>query len=447
MSATKKIVEMANSKGTVLRESNLAELLADSKVRDCTQWKDIGLELNLSKSCLDCIERDQSYRTKDCIREMLYTWLTQTEDPTLEDLYAAIKKVKDRKARQNRKTHREQAKDDGKMAVDAIDEVKRGINTWQKRNETLYSDLTALIDEATDEQKWTFELKKWDRENEEWKQGGIARRRNEILNDIRLQNYLKAAFIAGFLKKLGFEGLFKPLEQQLVVECKLRQELADIDIKRTKVLIPRYKIVKQHRKQLEQLHTEIDQTHKLLNYRLTQHKEIITNLDHLGKNLSRLKNDLRSLQDKVDKCQKTKADCSGLCTKEEQYSKKMKQDLHEYQQSIDANLVEMTRKASEYLKILARVIEVLKGTSVGAVAGAGLGAGTGAAIGTIVPGFGTLIGAGIGALVGASAGALIGTGVGLHKMLKRMEEEQSQYRTTLQRTSDASTKLKEVLES
>ena len=44
-------------------------------VKDVTNWKDLGLQLDLEESTLALITSQYSVNAKDCRREMLSTWL------------------------------------------------------------------------------------------------------------------------------------------------------------------------------------------------------------------------------------------------------------------------------------------------------------------------------------------------------------------------------------
>ena len=123
----------------ILSEKDLKDILNDSTVQNCNMWKEVGLNLGLKSSKLEKIKRDYSC-TDDHKREMIYTWLKETEQPTMDDLYKAIERIR-------RKTRREEAKDDGQKVLCAIDKLQRIILQWEGRNKTLEQDLDDIIEE------------------------------------------------------------------------------------------------------------------------------------------------------------------------------------------------------------------------------------------------------------------------------------------------------------
>ena len=73
-----------------LTVNNLSEVL--SAVLDKrSQWKYIGLSLNITSGTLDAIERDCHYQSKDRLRDVLKEWLKQSEpQPTWDALQEAL---------------------------------------------------------------------------------------------------------------------------------------------------------------------------------------------------------------------------------------------------------------------------------------------------------------------------------------------------------------------
>ena len=113
-----------------MKPSDLRMLLNDPEVQNIVLWKRVGLELDLTKSCLDRIGMDNR-DTDTCIQEMLQIWLLRANDPTLEDLHEAIKTIRDRNARKGTMV---QAKNDGKRIQDAIQVLAESIDKCESRD-------------------------------------------------------------------------------------------------------------------------------------------------------------------------------------------------------------------------------------------------------------------------------------------------------------------------
>ena len=57
------------------------------------EWKDIGINVDLSAGELNIIKRDNHYQTKDCCREMLNKWLQVDLNASWKKLHSALKKA------------------------------------------------------------------------------------------------------------------------------------------------------------------------------------------------------------------------------------------------------------------------------------------------------------------------------------------------------------------
>ena len=58
---------------------------------NATQWEEIGIRLKLPPGTLDEIEKDNRGRSRDCLQEMLVTWLRYDKTATLEKYKRALR--------------------------------------------------------------------------------------------------------------------------------------------------------------------------------------------------------------------------------------------------------------------------------------------------------------------------------------------------------------------
>ena len=63
------------------------------KRKHAADWKDIGIELDLSLSALDIIERDHPLRSEESFIAMINLWIQSTSDATWKALEVALTNI------------------------------------------------------------------------------------------------------------------------------------------------------------------------------------------------------------------------------------------------------------------------------------------------------------------------------------------------------------------
>ena len=269
---------MAESKARarkVLTVADLDRILRNDIVKECTNWKDVGIQLDLKSSSLDKIKHDKK---EDCMKDMLRMWLATSEEPTLDDLLEAIKTVKDRLAR---KRHIDQAESDAKRVRLAIHEIEGLIDNWELRDRALQSNLTALVDELKKEETWMINAEQSDKESKKWKSGNDAKMRTNLQTALQQSHgFVDNEFVHEFLHRKGFSNPSKLKDQ--MIEGMLRSSLAQIDVNRTRILSPRYKTIRKHQQRLKHAKSEIRELKELLEHRLSEYNQHTVKLGNLG---------------------------------------------------------------------------------------------------------------------------------------------------------------------
>ena len=172
-----------------LEESDLAGLLNDPIVEDSyAYWDDVGLEIGFKQSDIDVFRRDNHHSVEDCMKAMLTKLLRNNRDElTLLDLHQAIGRVKDRR---KRKTNRKETEKEEKDAEFAVNQLERLLVDWDTRNKTIDTDLKKLVAALREQESWiSCKQGEWEKENDEWKQGEIARRKAKILRSSKKREF------------------------------------------------------------------------------------------------------------------------------------------------------------------------------------------------------------------------------------------------------------------
>ena len=370
-----------------LKESDLKLVLNDPLVEHCIEWKEVGIELGFKKSYLDKVGVDEREKTDKCKVEMLDAWLKIEESPTLNKLHRAIKRVQDR---QLRKTHRDDAEDDGKRALEAIHETEGIIEKWRGRDEILTSDIKKLMASLQKEKEWMPKVTQWNRENREWKDGEIAMRRNNLVHALKRAHNLKNhPFVRQFLQSKEKSDPSSVKDE--IVEGMLRQALAEIDIDRSRMLRSRYKEIGEHQRRLSHINTEVIELSIVLDKRLIEYDQIITGLHNLGvkgEYLKQLRIQLKSLQVTARKCVRTIEECDQVYTEGQTFMQNWAVDMACCLESFHKNIEGLNPAFIKKSHVLScAIIGMVMGAMIGAkghiIAGAVLGLVVGAVAGIV----------------------------------------------------------------
>ena len=381
-----------NSGSEVLTGSDLVKLLRDPVVQNFNKWEELGLELDLDYSCLENIRTERHDKTDDCKRDMLSTWLKSVENPTLDDVHKAIKRIKDRNLRQ---ATRQEAENETKKMRDAIQTISEVLDKesrdTSKLDDKLQSDLRDLEGELKHEEEWMANnAEQWDEENDQWKKGETAADRTNIMKALEVgRNFKDDEFVVKFLRSKRVTNLF--LMKDRLVESMLRKALIDIDANRLQVLAKRSRIAKRHQRRLENIQNEIKAQRELINRRLVENEELIRNIEvNLGVRTDKLKKRNERLKKTAENCDTTNEQCYTIYTKCKNSLSHWKGDIEDYRLSFNRNVNEMTKKKSTFM---ITVLEIPKWPVV-------VGVAAGGAMGYMLPRVRRLVGVSIGAATG-----------------------------------------------
>ena len=352
-----------------LTVSDLAILVDLPELQYCIHWEDIGLELGVAKRDINDIKA-YYHRIADRKCEMIFMWLQNGENPTLEELQQAIKRVKERHEREE---SRYSSATEENKAIDSVNRLERLLDDWEVRNQTIVSDQDKLKANLKREESWFVNVKFWTNEWEEWKQGEIATTRSNLNEALRRgSNFTDSMFVQQFLQNKGYD--ISSMKDE-AAEGFLRQALMEIDIDQSETVGCRYHEIKRHKKQLDHLRSEIIESKKLFQDHFVAYEKIRDDLQNIGvktDRLEKLNKQLKRLQKTADECIKTIDECDKIIQEEEYNFEYWKSEFEVFLTSFNDNITHMVQKEPEFEKNLLS----------GLVGGATYGAGIGGALGT-----------------------------------------------------------------
>ena len=406
--------------GDELNRSDLASILRNPLVNRCVWWKDLGLELEIEKHVIDRIGQDFCEMTENCKRELIDWWLMNGLRPTWQKLYDAI-------ARAN--SWHDSPGNEGRLATEAVDRLEKFLGNWDDENEKVVYKHDRFERELRYQEEWLSTLRSVDDENEEWKRTEAGIRRENIKQALELgSNYLASSFVKEFLRNKGITN-FSYFNDQ-AIEGMLHRALMDTSIDReTQKMVPMYKEVKDHRKEIQGLQHKVDELKEQLVQRSTAYKKIKTFLENAHVNqeeIQKLRERIKITDDAIKRCERVKWKCN------------------DYYNSVHANFQCRHNELDDFIQFLTKTIELMEKFQPqvtkaihDAVRGAAVGAVVGAAVGTVVlpiPILGTVIGASLGAGMGAGVGWLVGHQDTSNRLTdKDAEREIRMYNNTVQR--------------
>ena len=404
-----------------------------SEFKDCIHWEDVGLELVVAKRDINKIKADHQ-RIADRKREMINVWLQNGENPTLEELKEAIKRVKER---HEREAHRYYTATEENKAIESVNRLERLLDDWEVTNQKILTDQSRLVTELKeDENKWFQTVKKWNDEKAEWDEGDTGKQRRDIMNTLQHGVNVRNAFVKNLLRSKGYDSSNM---ENYMVEGILRQTLMEIDIDRSRTIGIRYQEMKMHNKQLEHLKTEIMESKTLLDERLRVYEKIREGLIKIGmktESLEKLNAQLQSLQETTKKYISTIDECDIIYQQEiDNWNK----ELRAFLESFNANIRLMTKLEQKFVDALIILFTGAAGAAGGAVMGGVLGT-------MLVPGVGTAVGTVLGGVAGSVTGLVYGTQKAEEAKAK-LDRNFKNYRDTLNKGKSRMNRLRHIYAS
>lgn len=329
-----------------LTEKDLSMLLRDPILKTCTNWKRIGLELGLRKSILEAIAKD--HPTPDYIEGgkevMLYKWLTNSENPTLNKLHRAIRRV-----------IRSETETEERKAMDSINQLEGLLDEWEDRNQKIISDKRLLHSKLKEEESWLPNVVKWNVENDEWQRGEVAKQKTKIREALQQGDYRNSSFVREFLQTKGFSNAQQSNLTNERVEGILYQALLEIEIDRSGTTGRRYQDIRKHHMRLKKLQAEINESKILLNKRLVAYDEIQAGLQEIGmksENLKELNRQLQYLRKTENDYIDLSKQCDDFYHQGERNLRIWKYELSSMLRSFDDSITAMTVKEVTILRSL-----------------------------------------------------------------------------------------------
>lgn len=344
------------------------------------KWKDIGLQLGLSKHELDIIEADYR-RIEEQRREMIDLWLRSSADPTLEKLHEAIRRVNDR---HQGEVERARISADETNAVEAVYTLLTLLDKWEITNRKIYSAQDKLVTQLHEEKCWMPAItRKWKKEDLLWEHGSMATKKDNIRRVLNMgRNFQGDRFVREFLQEKGFATI--PNEK--VIIGLLRQALVDIEAETGKKLVKRYRQILMHQKRLADLNIENKAITEKMNERSKVYCEIKRGLDQIGakqKRIEKLNVQLNELTKKKEDCVKLKRNCEEIEHDLQEKIIDTRRELDAFLSSLDRTINQMTLDEEEFASLLQ---SIWYGMMVGASAGHNLVPFVGGVVGGVVGG-------------------------------------------------------------
>ena len=421
-----------------MKESDLAGLLNDPKIRDCYAcWDDVGLEIGFIQSDLDVIARE-NHRVADCMKAMLIRLVRNNSDGlSLNDLHQAIRKVNERN---RRKRHRDEAFKEEETVEIVVNQLERLLDDWEFRNKSIAEDLEMLIATIKEEESWILCKKvDWENKTNEWKKGETARRKKKIQESLARGNFKESSKVHELLKN---RDLALSQLSERAIESILRKDLADIDLDQSHTLELQYKQMKKHSRQLKLLNDEISDSKNLLDERTRAYNKIKSGLRNIGvkkENLDLLNEQLQSLKVTVDECQEIKKHCDEVFEAEKNSLDQWTGEVKVFIDSFDDSVKKMQETELQFTSMNNIAIRLVGGTILIVILGI--------VIGTIVfPGVGLAAFAAIGTTIyiGITAGLLWSIATGDEKRAK-VESKVRSFKETISRARTTHSNLQELI--
>ena len=345
-----------------LRPSDLPALQNDPVVGRCVHWEDVGLQIGIDKSDTEAIKRDQHYQTEDCRREMLTKFLRNNrEGLTLNELRQVVKRV----------DNYHETRQEAEKAECAVDELTKLLSVWERRNETIATDLKRLLADLEQEKSQiSSKTETWHRRGDEWQQGELENKKTKIQRALRDGNFKRSPIVKELFRNKDLS--LSQLSDE-VVECILRRDLTEIELTRINTMEPDlYRQMKRHLKRTERLYSEITTYRKLLEERLQAYGVIEQGLKTIGvrkEKIEKLNKQLEGLKHTVDECiklQDESGDVTRMCKSD---LEKWTTEIMGIVESFDDNIKHMKETEPVFVQALYALYGLAGGAVVGAVIG------------------------------------------------------------------------------
>ena len=349
---------------------DLPTLLNDTMVRNCSRWKAVGIELGFKTNELDIIAAD--YRKIDrCKCEMLKRWLNKDSNPTLTKLHRAITEAN---KRYQRECDRNELVKDEKKAKESVNRLERLLDNWEQRNQQIVSDMEKLLADFKREERWLLNTKKWNEEKHEFQQGETATQRNKLILAIKQREYINNDFVQEFLRSNGYDSSNM---NENIVEGILRQAVMKIDIERATIVERRFRAIKKHHRQIQDLQNEIKKSTYRLEERLRAYEKIQKGLQKLEVStnyLEKLNDQSRCVQVTMEECNSTETERDKIYQEEQTNFNSWNRCLDDFITSLDENIGAMTVNERTFMEdlysLLADMVEGIVGKIILPVVGA-----------------------------------------------------------------------------
>lgn len=319
---------------------SLRDLLNDPKVLNCeSEWKDVGLELEVPNWKLAEVAKNNPHDVSKCKREMLIYFLDNYyENPTLAVVHEAIKTVEERREREKNRHDLDQEKIE---VVGAFNQLREFLDAFDSRNQMIESEMKEHIAGMRKEKEWIDETKSQELEGEK-------ETKRKIHSALHGDDLHRSSFSNNFLStKYGIEAHKMRAEE---VEGYLRKALIEIEIKESQAIQDRYKDAKSHFDQQTHLKKELDALKKNLDDHLEAYAVIKKDLIKLG-----VEEDALNIN-----CLEKRIQCTILVDECNEVHSYGKQKVEDYSRELQGLIDSFNSNTEELRKIGQSIVELIK---------------------------------------------------------------------------------------
>ena len=296
-------------------------------------------------------------------------WLRDGRLVDLEELYKTIRLVEARARAQ----HRRKIEDDDERAQFAIHHLEKSVKDFKRDNEQLVEDHKSFVNALKEEKSWLSGTQEWEREDEEWKNGEMATRRDNLKEATEAENFRSSRFVREFFreKRISLDSL-----SNIDIECHLRRELLQIEVDRSKIVRGRHGKRKEHDQRVKDLLNEIEHSENLIRKRVETYEEIMGGLKRLGVDqtkLDKLDNEVENVKTTLHECTKARKDCAKVYENGNRNLKQSRQQVNKLLSSFENFISHVKSMEAQLRSEEQEAMSLLEYIKTGAAYGAKIG--------------------------------------------------------------------------